>query len=167
MAAAQRTEDLDELALCRRFLPVTLAFFVRHRARDAEDLAHDALVALLEALRAGRIREKDRLGSYLLGVCKNLLSRRGRGDARRERALERLGEPGAIEPLEALVDPRKLWLCFNQLSARSRDVLVRTLVDDEEAATIGAALSIGEGNVRVIRHRALAALLACVEAPGP
>jgi RNA polymerase sigma-70 factor (ECF subfamily) len=42
-----------------------------------------------------------------------------------------------------------------------------TFVEDRDADEIGAAFAISAGNVRVIRHRALARLQACVEGGGP
>lgn len=162
---ARRTDTttLEERALCTRFEPIARAFFLRHVGAGADDLAQEALVALLEAVRAGRVRETDRIGGYFLGICRNLARRRARDHARRARAFARLDDGETQSPVEPPIDLRRLWGCFNTLGARARDVLVRTFVDEEDAPTIGAALTMSEGNVRVVRHRALAALARCVE----
>ena len=41
--------------------------------------------------------------------------------------------------------------------------MLATFLEDRDADEIGKALELSPGNVRVIRHRALARLQACVE----
>lgn len=49
------------------------------------------------------------------------------------------------------------------LTPRARDVLRASFVDERSDTEIASALAITEVNVRVIRHRTLAALRECVE----
>ncbi len=160
---ARAGDRTAEEALCARFVPVAQVFFLRRAgSRDADDLAQEAVLTMLRALREGSLREDERLGGFLLGVCRNLIRRRARSDERTDRALSRLSTDEVFER-EPLVDAHKLWTCVNALGGRAREVIVRTFVDDEDAPTIAAALSFTEANVRVVRHRALAALFRCVE----
>ncbi len=157
---------VDERELVRRCLPSARLFFIRHgRAFDAEDLAHTALLTTMEALRSGKVRDPQRMGGFVLGVCRNLVRAQARRDARQHLALMRLDPEEVTQPRVPSVDGFRLWQCINGLSARARDVVLRSLVHDEEPQAIADAHGTTLGNVRVLRHRALAALLACLE-PG-
>ncbi|HYW33833.1 MAG TPA: sigma-70 family RNA polymerase sigma factor [Balneolaceae bacterium] len=60
--------------LLRRLMPRLLAFLRIHlnaNQQDAEDCAQQALLTSLEAIRDEKIRNKDRLFSFLLTCCKN------------------------------------------------------------------------------------------------
>jgi RNA polymerase sigma-70 factor, ECF subfamily len=162
---ASRNDERIETELYARYVHVARAYFVRHGARDDEDLAHEAVLIALQALRDGRMRERERIGGFLLGVCRNLVRDRARRDARAERAFERVQASTSMSTPARLdgVDAFKLWRCVNALSARARDVVLRTWVDDDDADTIAHAHATSAGNVRVLRHRALAALLECLE----
>jgi RNA polymerase sigma-70 factor, ECF subfamily len=158
---------IDEADVARRYLPVARIFFVRHgRGPDADDLAHEAILVSLQALRREQVRDPARLGGFVLGVCRNLVRAQARRDARREMALHRLeaqSAGAAPDAHAARVDGNKLWQCVNALSARARDVVIRSYVRDEEAGAIAAAHGTTAGNVRVLRHRALQALFRCLE----
>jgi RNA polymerase sigma factor (sigma-70 family) len=152
----------DASALWARWRDVARVFFLRHGRVDREDLAHEALLALVAASREGRLQHDENAGPFLLGICRNLLKRQARKDQRRARAELKLVE-GTAAPQESGLDLRRLWECFNGLSARSRQVVERSFLLEEETREIGAALRMAEGNVRVVRHRALVALRDCVE----
>jgi len=53
--------------------------------------------------------------------------------------------------------------CLRGLEARELVVVTMTFAEDRTAEEISEALSLTAGNVRVIRHRALARLRSCVE----
>jgi len=88
-----------------------------------------------------------------------------RGTRRREALLETFGDVTATfessEP--GLLDGDRLARCLEALSERERSVVVLTFFADRNADDVGAELSISSGNVRVIRHRALSRLRACVD----
>ncbi len=159
--------SFDEAALARRFLPVAKVFFLRHgRAHDADDLAHEALVVAIEALRKDRVRDPERVGGFLLGVCRNLVRTESRRESRRAAAFARVDREGCVVPEENAPDGFKLLRCLNALSARARDVVVRSYVMDEDAETVANDHGITLGNLRVLRHRALGALFRCLEEGG-
>jgi RNA polymerase sigma-70 factor (ECF subfamily) len=66
----------------------------------------------------------------------------------------------APEPLA--LDPDRMAKCLDALSERERSVVVLSFFADKQADEVGAELAISGGNVRVIRHRALARLRACM-----
>src|SRR3954471_1632925 len=90
-AAARDSEA--ETELCQRFGPRARLYGLRHlRDEDAaRDLAQQALLVVLEAIRAGRLESPDRLAAFLFGACRNLALTMRRG-ARRA-IVEYEGEP--------------------------------------------------------------------------
>lgn len=156
-----------EAALYRRLAPRVRLYGLRH-LRDtaaADDLVQEVLLVTLESLRAGRVREPERLASFVLGTCRLMVTNLRRGIARRRELLERFGGdlPAAYaEPLPFENDGR-LASCLAALPAREREILRLSFRDEAPAATIGARLGLSEGNVRVVRHRALAKLRDCLK----
>jgi RNA polymerase sigma-70 factor (ECF subfamily) len=61
-------------------------------------------------------------------------------------------------------DRDRLARCVQGLKERERSVVVLTFYDERTAADSGRALGLSEANVRVIRHRAIKQLRACMEA---
>ena len=61
-----------EAELVRRMAPRIRLYGLRHlRNPDAaDDLVQQVLIVALEALRAGRLRESDKLASFVLGTCR-------------------------------------------------------------------------------------------------
>jgi len=159
--------DESERELCERYAARIRGYGLRH-LRDraaAADLVQHVLIAVLQAVRAGRVAEPTRLDAYVLGTCRNAVLEMRRGDARRVRLAERAREglPEGFDPKWEAPDQRRLEHCLQLLEARDRAVVLATFVEDRDADEIGAALQLTAGNVRVIRHRALARLQACVE----
>jgi RNA polymerase sigma-70 factor, ECF subfamily len=68
------------------------------------------------------------------------------------------GFPEGYEPASPQIDRGRLESACSVLEARDRAVLLASFVDDHDADEIGHALQLTPGNVRVIRHRALARL---------
>jgi DNA-directed RNA polymerase specialized sigma24 family protein len=66
----------------------------------------------------------------------------------------------APEPLA--LDPDRLAKCLETLPERERSVVLLTFFADKAAGEVGAELGLSAGNVRVIRHRALARLRECM-----
>jgi RNA polymerase sigma-70 factor (ECF subfamily) len=157
----------DERALCEKFAGRIHAYGLRH-LRDrpaAQDLVQHVLLSVLQALRAGRVEEPTRLEAYVLGTCRNTVMDMRRGDARQRRVAQEsaAGLPEGYEPSHLQVDGARLEDCLRRLEARERAVVLATFLEDRDADEIGRTLSLSPGNVRVIRHRALAHLQGCVE----
>jgi RNA polymerase sigma-70 factor, ECF subfamily len=156
----------DEAALYRELAPRVRLYGRRHLRDDAaaEDLMQQVMMLTLEKVRAGELREPDRLVSFVFGCCRMATLDIRRGALRRERLLEKHG--GELEIADIAVPPRldeaKVAACLERLPPRERSVLVFTFYDDQPADEVGAALGLSAGNVRVIRHRAIEKLRDCV-----
>lgn len=155
-----------ESELCRRFAPRIRLYGLRH-LRD-EDLARDlvqiVLLALLEAARAARIDEPDRVDRFVLGTCRNTASRIRERRAR-TRPLEGEIEQAALVfwPDVERIEAAALVPCLAGLDERARAVVQLSFAEDRASAEIAARLGTTAGNVRVLRHRALAALRRCLD----
>jgi RNA polymerase sigma-70 factor, ECF subfamily len=155
-----------ESELYRRLGPRVRLYGLRH-LRDpqaAADLVQQVLLFTLEQLRAGKVREPDRIVSFVLGTCRMTVLDMRRGAWRRETLLNTWGDAAeAFEAPEPLVlDPDQLAECLQALSERERSVVVLSFFADKQADEVGGELSISGANVRVIRHRALARLRECM-----
>lgn len=158
-----------EAELYRRLAPRVRLYGLRH-LRDhaaADDLVQDVMLLTFDSLRAGKVREPDRLASFVLGTCRHAVADLRRGAARRQRLLERFGPelaPAAMEDDDVGLDAVLLTRCLERLSERERAVVVLSFYAERGSADIAAELGLTAANVRVVRHRALARLRQCVEA---
>jgi len=120
------------------------------------------LLAVIEAARACRIRELDKVDRFVLGTSRNVALRIREVEGR---AREQLNEEWAseLDPRIEHLDATSLLRCVGKLEARARTVIAMTFVEDLAAEEIAAALSTSAGNVRVMRHRALHALRTCLD----
>jgi RNA polymerase sigma-70 factor (ECF subfamily) len=167
MAAGTQLDIAAESELCRRFAPRIRLYGQRHLRNEAAaaDLVQEVLLMTLQKLRASAIREPDRLASFILGTCRQVVIDERRGGTRRERILDTFAvEFAAIfaEDTPAL-DTQRLQQCLELLPERERTVLVMTFYDDRPAEAVGEQLRVSAGNVRVIRHRGIARLKACMQ----
>lgn len=141
---------------------------VRHlRDEDAaNDLAQQVMITTLENLRAGRVREPERLASFALGTSRNLVRDLKKSERRRRDLLDRYGPPDdvSVEPSPPL-EVERLDECMERLPQRDRAVVALTFYAERSSGEIAAELTLSEGNVRVVRHRALARLRDCLERP--
>jgi RNA polymerase sigma-70 factor (ECF subfamily) len=161
-----------ETELCRRFLNRARLYGLRHLRFDvtaAEDLAQEVMMILLEALRAGRVADLERVDRFMLGTCRNVAHSMRRGEARIEGIRRGLSSElaGAAAPPWDLVESRRVEECLAALP--SRDARLLFLLFQEGATAVEAAESLGTtpGNVRVIHHRAIARLRDCVKGSSP
>jgi RNA polymerase sigma-70 factor, ECF subfamily len=156
-----------EAELCRRFAPRVRLYGLCHLRSEerARDLVQAVLLAVLEAARAGRVEEADRIDRFMLGTCRNI--------AFRQRARDQRSVPTAEEELEKLLVPASelepietgaLVRCLAALELRARTVLQLSYQHDQSAEEIAALLETTAGNVRVLRHRAVLRLRQCLDA---
>lgn len=169
VAAAGASHDAHaEGELYRRLARRARLYGLRHLRDEqaAADLAQQVLLTTLERLRAGEVREPDKIASFVLGMCRMTVLELRRGSRRREELLEAWGERDEAydtpEPLA--LDPDRLAGCLEALPERERLVVVMSFFADKQADEVGAELRISGGNVRVIRHRALGRLRECMGA---
>jgi RNA polymerase sigma-70 factor, ECF subfamily len=165
-AAAPGDAADAEGELYARLAPRVRLYGLRH-LRDthaAADLAQQVLLMTIERLRDGRMKEPDRLASYVLGMCRMVVLDLRRGGRRRERVLRQFVADvplGASAP-EPRIDAGRLAACLARLAERERTVVVLTFHSERTALEVGQELGLTAANVRVIRHRALTRLRACL-----
>ena len=156
-----------ERSICQRYSNRIRSYGLCH-LRDsaaAEDLVQQVLLVVLQALRAGRVKEVDNLDTYVFGTCRNMVMDMRRGNARQRRIADAAATalPDGCELPWALADRSRLDGCLEKLEARARNVVLATFVDERDADDVGRSMGLSAGNVRVIRHRALAHLHDCLE----
>jgi RNA polymerase sigma-70 factor (ECF subfamily) len=162
----QLKDSEAEAELFRRMAPRIRLYGLRH-LRDphaADDLVQQVLITALEALRAGRLREPDKLASFVLGTCRMTVLDLRRNRQRKERLVEHFGADllAPVPPPEPAVDRQRLAQCVQRLKERERAVILMTFFDEQTGADVARFLGASEANVRVIRHRALDRLRDCM-----
>lgn len=170
IAAADGDVRAAEAALYRRFARRIELYGRRYLGSEAaaQDLVQQVILRVLEALRAGRLGNPASLASFVLGTCRNV-SWDIRRAASRAQKLERSGPDGLPVPHRADAesleerDVVRLFGCMNGLREREARVVRMSFWEERAAEEIGERLGLSAGNVRVIRHRALAQLAECLE----
>jgi RNA polymerase sigma-70 factor (ECF subfamily) len=142
-----------------------LRVFATRRLRGdsaaAEDVVQEALRVVLEALRAGRVRESAALAGFVFETARNLCLHQARSRSREWRALERLAVSPPVESPDVLGrligEERRCAVraALDRLNDDDRRLLVMTYVHARDSEDIGRELGLSPGAVRVRRHRAL------------
>lgn len=169
-AAAPGCDSRAEAELYRRLAPRVRLYGLRHLrdAQAAADLTHQVLLMTIEKLRAGVLREPDKLVSFVLGTCRLVVLDLRRGAVRRDALLHRFGGQAEAEAPAATetLDRRKLAHCLERLAERERSVVILSFFSDNSAEEVGRQLGLTAMNARVIRHRALQRLRDCMGVTG-
>lgn len=156
-----------EAEFCRRMAPRIRLYGLRHlrSTSAADDLVQQVLLKVLEALRAARLRESEKLAQFVLGTCRMTVLDERRTSLRHDELLATFGSVlvPAAAPMPEL-DDRRLARCVQALAERERSVVVMTFYDDRTGGEAAESLGISPANLRVIRHRALKQLRACMGA---
>lgn len=168
-AVAARAPGLAEAAeseLYRRFAPRVRLYGLRH-LRDEEaalDLVQQVMLLTIEKLRGGSVRDADQIASFVLGVSRTMAKDLKRVEWRREKLREAFMAPYVVEAPagDAMLDMDSLERCLARLGERERVVVLLTFYAERTASEVGKELGIKEGNVRVIRHRAIERLRVCM-----
>ena len=155
-----------EAELFRRMAPRIRLYGLRHLREEqaAQDLTQQVLITTLEALRAGRLREPEKLASFVLGACRMTVLDLRRGAQRKARLLEQFGADLLAPAKWSLpqLDHEQLTRCIQNLKERERSVVVMTFYDEQTSADVARLLGVSDANVRVIRHRAIHQLRECM-----
>jgi RNA polymerase sigma-70 factor (ECF subfamily) len=154
--------------LYRRFAPRVRLYGLRHlRDEDAaRDLVQQVMLLTIEKLRSGAIRDVDQIASFILGVSRTMAVDLQRRDRRRDRLLETFGAGAvATEPhTSGHLDVDQLERCLGRLAERERMIVLLTFYAERSARQIADEMTTTEGNVRVLRHRAIGRLRTCMTA---
>lgn len=157
-----------EAELYRLLAPRVRRYGLRHLrdAHAAADLMQQVMALTIERLRAGELREPERVLSFVLGACRLTVMDQRRGERRREDLLQRYADAVPMADLHVAprLDQQRVADCLERLPERERAVLVMTFYDDQPSEAVASQLGLSAGNVRVIRHRGIDRLRRCVDA---
>jgi RNA polymerase sigma-70 factor (ECF subfamily) len=141
---------------------------LRARTRDPEasrDLAQDALMAALKAVREGRLREADRLAGFVAGTARQLALKYHRSRRRDPVPLEDAAEPAAEPPAEGYEAAERAALveqALERLEEAERQVLELTWRKGLEPREIADRLGLSGEVVRARKSRALKKIIGYV-----
>jgi RNA polymerase sigma-70 factor, ECF subfamily len=154
-----RLRDGDRAAVEEAYVAHHAAIrgFARRLVGDhasAEDIVHEAFVALPRAIR--RFRGEGSLRAFLIGVAANHSRRHVRSSMRRRRATERLAAhqdvlPQSVNTTDQLINRQlagKLWAALDELPIDQRVVFVLCEVEQRTAVEVAGIVGAPEGTVR-------------------
>ena len=154
-----RLRDGDRAAVEQAYVAHHAAIrgFARRLVGDAaaaEDIVHEAFVALPRAIR--RFRGEGSLRAFLIGVAANHSRRHVRSAMRRRRATERLAEreelrPRSVDATTELINRQlanRLWAALDELPIDQRVVFVLCEAEQRTSVEVAAIVGAPEGTVR-------------------
>lgn len=156
--------DLAAEAALAEHLAPRLRVMMRAKTRDAElsrDLTQDAVIAVLQALRRGQLRDPERLIAFVHGVARNVANnhlRGRRGDAGHEPLSEALAQP--VDEIDAHERRDLVARGLAGVSESDREILDLILVEGLKPGEIAARLGLAPEVVRTRKSRALRRVLA-------
>ncbi|HEY6944502.1 MAG TPA: sigma-70 family RNA polymerase sigma factor [Candidatus Acidoferrum sp.] len=137
--------------------PVFAIAAARTGDRDAaRDLTQEVLMAVLQAVRKGQVRESDKLAAFIQGTARNLINNYFRTRGRRaECSLEAVAERSAdpVEEREAAERGRLLREELRSYSALDQQILLFSLVDGHSLAEVAKRLKMSHEAVRARKSR--------------
>jgi RNA polymerase sigma factor (sigma-70 family) len=155
-----RGDDAAENELVRLFRPRVLAMLAArtHDREAAGELSNDVLMAVVRALREGRVRDLGRLAGFVLGTARNIANSHLR--ARRLRPIaEPLPEDLAEEPRPDAVEQRErtemLRRALTRLAPLDRRILDLVVGEGCRSADVAVRLGLSPEVVRARKSRAL------------
>lgn len=165
-ARAPGSAEEAEAELYRRFAPRVRLYGLRHLRDEyaALDLAQQVMLVTIERLREGSVRDAEQIASFVLGMSRTMARDLKRLEWRRERLREAFLPRHAVEvpAADAALDIDRLEECLARLVERERVIVLLTFYAERTARQVGDELGVKEGNVRVIRHRAIEHLRTCM-----
>jgi len=157
----QNGDPAAEEEFSAHFHPRILAMaVVRLRDREAaREIAQESLLAVLLALRSGKLREPEKLPGFVSGTVRNLINNYFR-------SLQARGSPVALDPdtpsqtdpaIEAELEEQRRMVreALARIDARDRLILLLTLVEGMNPRDIAPRVGLSPENVRTRKMRAI------------
>jgi RNA polymerase sigma factor (sigma-70 family) len=138
-----------------------VTFLVLARTRDREaarDLTQDVMLAVVLALRNGRLREAERLAAFVYGTARNVINNylRMRGRQPKEDPIgDGLSLPSMPDPIEHTERADLVQRALGALDSTDRKILLLTLVEGLKPGEIAVRLGLTSEVVRTRKSRAL------------
>jgi RNA polymerase sigma factor (sigma-70 family) len=138
---------------------ILLIASVRTRDREiAKDVAQEVLLAVLLAIRAGQVREVDKLPNFVQGTTRNLINNHLRKVARRaETDLDEVTLPGA-DPTDEIESAQRAEIVNRELakySEQDKQILLLSVVDGHPLHVVAERLGLSHDAVRARKSRAI------------
>lgn len=158
-----------EAELAREFHPrvVMVASLRLHGSDAAQDIAQDTMAAVLQALRAGALREPAKLPGFVLGIARNLINNHYRLEARSRETHDDLPDPPArAEPGRTDFDDERRALvreALKCLKPADRHILILTLIEGMSPREIAPLVNLTSEQVRTRKTRAVRTIAAEIE----
>jgi RNA polymerase sigma-70 factor (ECF subfamily) len=169
----ERGDGSAETELAREFRQrVLTAASVRLNGSDAaEDIAQETLAAVLQALRAGALREPEKLPGFVLGIARNLINNHCRLEARRRGVVADVDElperaaPADAEGGAAFDEERRALVrqALAHLKPVDRRIVMLTLVEGMSPREIAPVVGLEPDLVRTRKTRAVRAIGRAIE----
>lgn len=161
----------SEGELFRRFAPRVRLYGLRHLRSEslAEDLVQQTMEITIAKLRRREILEPDRIASFILGCARMVASNLRRDRTRKMDSLDDSHAQTLVAeepPPSSTYSVPRLAEALTALTERERTIITLSFYGEQSASEIGEALGLSPGNVRVIRHRAVARLRSLMGAEG-
>lgn len=138
---------------------ILLIATVRTRDREAaHDLAQETLMAVLQAARAGQIREAEKLAAFIQGTARNLINNYLRSRARlSECNLEAVHEAGSDSVAEREFQERRRLVQeeIRGCNVLDQKILLYSLVDGHSLAEVAKRLELSHEAVRARKSRVI------------
>ena len=150
--------EIDEQLAGWSSLAFRVAYAVLRSRVDAEDVAQEAVVRVVE--KRGALRDRERFRAWLVRIAWRLALDRRRSDKRRELRERGLASVPAVTPptAEQLAISRQLeervWQAIDTLPEKLRVVVVLGSIEGHEVLEVAALLGLPEGTVKSRLHLA-------------
>ncbi len=136
------------------------------RAQAAPDLAQEAWIGVIRALREGRVEDTRNLGAFIHGVTRNVVNNSFRREQERPESLEgvEVAAPAALE-FERAARKRLAQRALDRVRQPERSILHMAFVLGLEAPEIAERLQLSADAVRQRKSRALRELREILDPP--
>ena len=160
-----------ESELVLLFAPKVLAMLIaRTRDREASrDLLQEVLLAVLQALRSGQLRDPSKMAGFIHGIARNMVGShlRRRGRQKREDALTPdIARVAAHDPESEVENAAREDLVRQSLELLEpvdRDILLATLVDNQKPGQIASRTGMNPELVRQRKSRAIKKIIEYIQ----
>ena len=129
-----------------------------HNSDVAQDLVHDTLIAVLQALRTGQLNESEKLAAYVLGTARNIVNSYLRRPKPSQLEMENLGAPETAWPDWQAAQAQRysqVQRALKHLPETDQQILALTLSAGLKSGEIAVRLGLTSEVVRQRKSRAI------------
>jgi RNA polymerase sigma factor (sigma-70 family) len=146
----------EELVNTYKRAVLVIALARTHDRDTANDLSQEILIAVLKALRAGQIRDGEKLGAFIQGTARNIINNYLRSRCRHpEVDIDGIEVAGA-DPVQKMESSERQRLMCEELARYSitdQKILLLSLVDGHSLAEVASRLHLSHDAVRARKSR--------------